>query len=309
MIHADLRDKLIELFQDRVRFDCSLSRYTTFGIGGPAGAFVDVDNVEELQQLLAFCHQQSIPWRMIGGGSNLLIHDDGYDGIIVHLGKGFKKIEVKEAGFADRVILEVGSAFGFSKLSEWCSERGFTGFEFAYGIPGSLGGALVMNAGAWGVEIGDLVIAIELVDRKGILVVEKEELHFDYRCLKNIQRSEDKQVVVKAHFALQEGSAEQIRERCRQIRQQRELSQPHGKRTCGSFFKNPPNDSAGRLIDRCGLKGTRVGGAMISEKHANFFINTGTATAADMIRLMELVQQKVKTSFNILLEPEVHFLP
>jgi len=303
------KEKLTDRFGDNVKLDCSLDRYTSFVIGGPAAALVVVDDEKDLRDLLVFCDEQSLNWRVIGGGTNLLVNDSGYDGIIIHLGEGFKTATHSEADPGGRVLVEAGCGFGFSRLSDWCADRGISGLEFAAGIPGSLGGAVVMNAGAWGSEIAGLITAIRLVDRSGNRTVEAEKLDFDYRCLRTIVESAKKQVIVKAFFRLRHGSIEGIKERCRQLRKKRKESQPYSKPTCGSFFKNPPNHSAGRLIDACGLKGTQIGGAMISTKHANFFINNGNATAADMKQLMELVQNRVNRAFNILLEPEVHFLP
>lgn len=303
------KKKLTDRFGDNVKLDCSLDRYTSFVIGGPAAALVEVDDEKDLRDLLIFCDEQSLNWRVIGGGTNLLVNDSGYKGIIIHLGKGFKTATCSEVGPDGRVMVEAGCGFGFSKLSDWCADRGISGLEFGAGIPGSLGGAIVMNAGAWGSEIGDLVAAIRLVDRSGNKTFERNQLDFGYRCLGTIVKSGKKQVVVKAFLELRHGSIERVKERCRELRKKRKESQPYSKSTCGSFFKNPPNDSAGRLIDACGLKGTQVGGAMISTKHANFFINTGNATAADMKQLMELVRNRVNRTFNILLEPEVHFLP
>jgi len=303
------KTKLTDRFGDNVKLDCFLDRYTSFVIGGPAAALVEVDDEKDLQDLLVFCDEQSLNWRVIGGGTNLLVNDSGYDGIIIRLGEGFKTVAHSEVGLDSRVMVEAGCGFSFSRLSDWCADRGISGLEFGSGIPGSLGGALVMNAGAWGSEIGDLVAAVRLVDRSGNRTVERDKLDFDYRCLRTITKSGEKQVVVKAFLRLRQGSIEKIKERGQELRRKRKESQPYSKLTCGSFFKNPPNDSAGRLIDACGLKGTQVGGAMISTKHANFFINTGNATAADMKQLMELVRNRVHKTFNILLEPEVHFLP
>lgn len=302
------RQKLFDLFGDKVRLDCPLSRYTSFVIGGPAAALVEVDDTDELQQLLIFCHNEKVEWRVIGGGTNLLVRDGGYDGIVIHLGKGFKKVNSWLADKAGRVVVEADAGFGLSRLADWCADCGFSGLEFASGIPGSLGGAVIMNAGAWGAEVGDVLTAVELVGRSGSQVIERDQLHFGYRSWHDYRGERTKQVVTKAVFELQLNSVEKIKERCRGIREKRRHSQPHGGATCGSFFKNPQNDSAGRLIEACGLKGTRIGGAMVSTKHANFFINTGDATAKDMIQLMEMVRKKVEESHGVLLEPEVHFL-
>ena len=302
------KQKLADLLGEKIRWDCPLSRYTSFVIGGPAAALVEVENILELQQLLAFCHNEKVKWRVLGGGTNLLVHDQGYDGVVILLGQGFKKINnqpVKENG---QVVVKAGCGSGLSKLAGWCVGRGFSGLEFASGIPGSLGGAIIMNAGAWGGEISDTLIGVELVGRSGVQMIEREQLHFGYRCWYDHKDKYKAYVVTEATFQLQQANIDKLKDRCRAIRKKRKQSQPQGGGNCGSFFKNPPNDSAGRLIEACGLKGAKIGDAMVSTKHANFFINTGNATARDMIRLMEMVQKKVQEDNGVLLEPEVHFL-
>jgi len=300
--------KLADLFGDMVRWDCLLSSFTSFVIGGPAAALIEVNSKYLLQQLLDFCHMEEIDWRVIGGGTNLLVRDKGYDGVVIHLGKGFKQVTHRIVSENGGVIVEAGAGFGLSRLAGWCADQGFSGLEFASGIPGCLGGAIIMNAGAWGAEVGDVLSAVELVGRSSKQLIQKEQLHFGYRCWHDYRDECAKQVVTKAVFTLQSESIERVKERCRIIRKKRNQSQPRGNKSCGSFFKNPENDYAGRLIDACGLKGARIGGAMVSKKHGNFFINAGDATAKDMILLMELVQEKVEKCHGIHLEPEVHFL-
>lgn len=302
------KKKLVELYGERVRWNCSLQEYTSFVIGGPAVALVEVDNRAELQQLLTFCHEGKINWRVIGGGTNLLVNDQGYDGIVIHLGSGFKRITSHSVREGGQAIVRVGCGFGLSKLADWCADKGFSGLEFASGIPGNLGGAIIMNAGAWGSEISDPLVSIEVVSRSEVQVIKRQQLRFGYRCWYDHLDKQKEHVVAEVTFTFKLAPRNEVKNRCMQIREKRRKLQPHGKGNCGSFFKNPPNDSAGRLIEACGLKGARIGGAMVSTKHANFFINTGDATASDMICLMEMVQKKVQKHNGILLEPEVHFL-
>jgi len=293
---------------DTINWDCSLSAATSFGIGGRAAALVVVVHAEELQQLLRYCESEKMHWRVIGGGTNLLVSDQGYDGVVIRLAGVFKSVAVKQDHEEGWMRVEVGAGYGLSRLADWCGDHGMSGLEFAAGIPGTLGGAVIMNAGAWGSEIGDVLHQVELVGCSGMKRLKREQLHFGYRCWQEFGTIRTRQVVTGATFRLRQEEGETIKARVREYRKKRKETQPHGQGSCGSFFKNPGSESAGRLIEQCGLKGTKIGGAMVSEKHANFFLNTGEATATDMIRLMEMVQKRVEEQLGIRLEPEVHFL-
>lgn len=303
-----MKKELSTLVSSSVQWGCRLDRYTSLGVGGPAAALVRVDRRSELQPLLSFLQRHELPWRAIGRGTNILVKDEGYEGVIILLGDEFKEIECQNMSVGDAVSLRVGGACSLPRLSHQCVELGLTGLEFVSGIPGTVGGAVVMNAGAWNGEIGSLIEAVTITTAGGELRLEKKDLHFTYRCWNDFAAYEGRAVVVEVELVVRQGAVEEVRNTCRMMQGKREQVQPGQYASAGSFFKNPPRESAGRLIDACGLKGFQVGGAMISEKHGNFLVNTGDATASDILNLMKITQEKVREKSGINLEPEVHFL-
>jgi len=302
------KDELAALVSQPVEWDCYLKQYTSFSIGGPASAVVTVDRRIELSRLLNFFTKEKIQWRIIGRGTNLLVKDAGFPGVIVILGKEYRAISATFKSSSSDTRLKVGGGCGLGHLSLYCTEQGLTGLEFAGAIPGTVGGSVIMNAGAWGDELSTKIENITLVTVYGELTVARKDLDFGYRCWNNYEDFGGRPVVAEVEFRVRRGDMKEIRERCRVLQGKRRENQPNDYANAGSFFKNPENDSAGRLIEACGLKGTQIGGAMISKKHANFFVNQGDATAADVIALMHSVQKKVKRDCGISLEPEVHFI-
>ncbi len=302
------KEKLAKLVEQPVLWQCRLDRYTSFAIGGPAEAFVHVDRRQELSPLLAFLVEEKIPWRVIGRGTNLLVRDAGFAGVIFVLGDEFKTIEKDPKEGAETVIVCAGAGHSLAKLSFMCAEWGLTGVEFGCGIPGTLGGAIVMNAGAWGREMSSVVASVRLVTAKGELLLHRQELDFSYRCWKGLAAYQGKAVISEVELKLTPGDPDEIKRYCSDLQWRRKETQSCGYPNAGSFFKNPANDSAGRLIDASGLKGVSVGGAMISEQHGNFLVNKGGATADDVLNLMKLVQSKVKNDSGVDLQPEVHIL-
>ncbi len=305
------RRQLASLVSAPVQWECPLAPYTTFAIGGPATALVRVEKRAELAPLLFFLAGEEIPWRVIGRGSNLLVSDEGFPGAVLLLGSGFQQIApapVKEDD-SSRLLL-VGAGAGLAHLAHTATREGLSGVEFAAGIPGTVGGAVVMNAGAWGADIGSLTAAVWLVSADGgeRLSAAAGELQFAYRSWPGFLPWRGRAVVVAVQLCLHPDEPERIAGRCRKYREKRQAGQPSGLGSAGSFFKNPSGDSAGRLIEACGLKGVRVGGAMVSERHGNFLVNTGGATARDVLQLMELVRKRVKEASGVELEPEVHLL-
>lgn len=292
----------------KIIWQSPMSKYSSLRVGGPAEAVIPVHNLAELKRLLSWLRTNDIDWWIIGKGSNILVSDKGLAGVIIILDGDFRAIDLLSStreSVENRVFVRAGAGCPLPRLVTFCSTRGLTGFEFAVAIPGSVGGAIVMNAGAWGLEIGTLVDSVNLIDATGrIRSLQGPELGFAYRKSSLPQNS----ILLDAIFALTPGSPEAIRTKCRKYQELRLQKQPHGELSAGSFFKNPPNDSAGRLIDQAGFKGFSIGGAKVSEKHANFIVNTGNATAADIIKLMQVIQQKVQKEFGIILEPEVHIL-
>jgi UDP-N-acetylmuramate dehydrogenase len=302
------KNTLSRLVANPIQWGCPLSGYTSFAIGGPAEALITVEDSRELQVLLSFLQESSLQWRVIGKGTNLLVPDSGFDGVIILLGQGFKGISIRDEQNDTYVSVRVGGGCRLTRISGWCIKRGLSGLEFACGIPGTVGGAVVMNAGAWGDELANALTAVTVMSAAGPEKIEREQMHFSYRCWQDHGGEEKGRIVTEVEVRLIRAKPDAVRRRCAELIRKRRERQPKGQPNAGSFFKNPLGDSAGRLIEKSGCKGMRVGGAMISPVHANFFVNVGSATAADVKELMERVQKKVRTDSGIFLNPEVHFL-
>lgn len=310
MIAAQAKIELAELASNPVRWDCPLAPLTSFGIGGEAAAVIVVEQVSELAALLNCCDRYGIQCRFIGRGTNILVADAGFDGVVVLFGKTLSAISLLEETGEGHVRIEVGAGCSLAKLLNWCTERSYTGLEFATGIPGSLGGAVVMNAGAWAGEIADVLDSVTVFSMaNGEEKVTREELDFGYRKWRNQESANgEKRLVVSVEISLEKGLKKTIETTCREYLTKRKEKQPKGLKNAGSFFKNPPGDSAGRLIEAAGLKGVRCGDAMVSPVHANFFVNMGSAKAQDIKALMRIVIKKVEEESGIQLQAEVHFL-
>lgn len=271
----------------------SLSKYSSFGIGGAARYFAEVSDIEKMQEVLRFCYQESLPFHIVGKGSNSLFDDAGFDGLVILNKISFCTIE--------DCRVSVGAGFSFSLLGSKTARKGLSGLEFASGIPATVGGAIFMNAGANGFEVKDCLQKVSFVDARGALnVYTRDELDFSYRwsCF-----HEKKGAIVAAEFLLtprKEAREEQLR-----IIEYRTKTQPYSELSCGCVFKNPEGDSAGRLIEACGLKGAKVGGAEVSSLHGNFIINTAAATASDVLKLAEHVKTCVKQQTGVDLELEL----
>ncbi len=291
-----------------LRFDAPMAEYCTLRAGGPAAAMIDVQSVEELRRLLALLAKEGIKFLVIGRGSNLLVADSGYSGAIIRLKGEFDALAVQDRG-RDFAMIKVGAGCALGKLVSWCSGQGLAGLEFLVGIPGSVGGAVRMNAGAWGQETGARLSGIELVDKKGqFRQIVAAELRLSYRNLALADSEFGSGMITVAWFRLPADEPEHIRDRCAAYLERRKGKQPAGAASAGSFFKNPPGDFAGRLIEAAGLKGASCGAAMISPVHGNFLVNNGGATAADILALAERAQAEVFVRFGIRLEPEVKII-
>jgi UDP-N-acetylmuramate dehydrogenase len=298
------KEKVRSIWQGDIQWDCPMHKYSTLRVGGPALAVVFPKNRGELTLLITGLNTFDIKWRVIGRGSNILVPDDGFAGVVIVVGNEFGAISImrKSENYA-AVAVEAGCSL--PRFVSWCTKKGFSGCEFACGIPGSVGGAIIMNAGAWGGEIADIITSVTFLDRKGqLVVVERDALKFGYRMLTKAPNS----VVISASFALTKADKEDISEKCKQFTKLRKEKQPQGEPSAGSFFKNPVGVPAGKLIEEAGFKGFQLGGAKVSEKHANFIVNTGDAKAADIFMLMKTIQNKVYEQSGIMLEPEVHIL-
>jgi UDP-N-acetylmuramate dehydrogenase len=297
-----LRAAFAERFGTRARFQEPLSRHTSLGIGGPADAWVDVESVAELSELLSLARASSgvLPVFILGSGTNLLISDRGVRGIVVHLGRGFRYVDWTVMG--EQAAVRAGAAVPFKALVYDAVERGFSGLEFGEGIPGSLGGGLTMNAGAFGSEIGRVVERLEGIHPDGrVEELPRSRLAFEYRRLE----LPPGYIITGVRVGLQRGDRGAMESRVVAARERRKKSQPLGLPNAGSIFRNPPNAFAGRLLEDAGVKGLERGGARVSERHANFIVNQGGATAEDVRALMDEMRERVYARSGILLQAEV----
>ena len=287
----------------KVKIDEPLARYTSMKIGGPADYLLDVERSAALSRVLKLLDRWGIPFCVLGKGSNILISDLGVRGAVIRFAGEFQQAEwVEKDGEA---LVTVGAACPVARLARAAARRGLSGLEFAEGIPGSVGGALVMNAGAYGSEMERIVARVEGVTEKGApLCLERGEMVFTYRD----SHLPPGTLVTRVCLRLAKGKADDVGLKVRELVVRRKSSQPSGYPNCGSVFRNPPGDFAGRLIEAAGLKGKRIGRAEISVKHANFIVNLGGAKAADVRGLMDAARAEVKKQFNIELQPEVRLL-
>lgn len=276
-----------------------LSKHTTYGIGGPAEIMVFPENKTDLIQIIRTARKMNQPVSILGSGSNILISDSGIKGVVVSLKNTLKLIEIEN----QKLYAECGSMLG--RIVKQAVKHNLIGLENLNGVPGTLGGALVMNAGAWGGEISENLVQVELIDEDGKLrYLQKNEINFSYR-----QSSFNKKdILLSAEFLLKKADKEIINKNFVEAQTGRKSTQPLNKRSAGSLFKNPKGHSAGKLIDEAGLKGFSIGQAKISDKHANFFINEGNASSKDMLQLIKKAHQTVKEKFNINLELEVKLM-
>ena len=282
-----------------LRLDEPMARHTSWRVGGPARYFYRPADLEDLGRYLS-CTATARPVLWLGLGSNLLVRDGGFSGTVIFTFGGLQEME-----WVDAVTLRAGAGVTCSRIARRSSERGMGGAEFLAGIPGTLGGALAMNAGAFGGETWRLVSCVETMDIQGVHRVRTPD---EYRIAYRSVEGPDHEWFVAAHLRLQPVDAESARENIRQLLEKRGRNQPTGQASCGSVFRNPPGDHAARLIETAGLKGALIGGAQVSEKHANFIINIGTATAADIESLIYRVQEQVAQVHGVTLETEVRIV-
>lgn len=277
-----------------------MARHTTFRIGGPADYFVELGSIEQIRAAIQVCREENLPWFVLGRGSNLLVSDKGYRGVILSIYKDFQKTEIQ----GETVTVQAGVLL--TTLSGKVLDASLTGLEFASGIPGTIGGAVVMNAGAYGGEMKDIVRKVTVLDQDGeVRTLTCGEMQFGYRTSLAKKKG---YIVLGAELTLKQGEKEKIREEMQALKAKRIEKQPLEFPSAGSTFKRPEGYFAGKLIMDAGLRGAAVGGAQVSEKHCGFVVNTGNATAADVRELMRRVQGKVEEQFGVHLEPEVRFL-
>ena len=289
---------------DHILKDEPMSAHTTFRIGGPADYFVVPEDAASLGRGVALCRAEGVDYFITGNGSNLLVGDGGYRGVVFHICHTMDDVAYEEKG--TELLVEAGAGGMLSSLSRQVSSKGYTGFEYATGIPGTLGGGVTMNAGAYGGEISDNLLWAELMDETGaVLRLERDRLKLSYRHSVMMEQS---LVVLRAGFYFTKGDAMAITEKVAELSRSRKEKQPLEYPSAGSTFKRPEGYFAGKLIQDCGLKGFRVGDAMVSEKHSGFVINVGHATAADVMTLIRHVQQEVDRQFCVRIEPEVRMI-
>ncbi|MFA5250293.1 MAG: UDP-N-acetylmuramate dehydrogenase [Parachlamydiales bacterium] len=282
-----------------------LKRLTTFGIGGKAAFFAEVKNPSELKEAFLIAQKNHWPWRILGAGSNLLFDEKGFDGLVIQsrISFCFKKRQLQSG--QDGLLVQVGSGYRLSQLALKTSQEGFGGLEFAFGLPASLGGAVYMNAGAFGSNLGQVVQKIDFLFFNG---AEKQflkaDLDFGYR-FSSLQKLSG--FIVGAELFLPK--AEKTEERALAFWQKRQKTQPWKEKSAGSIFRNPPGFFAAALIESCGLKGVRIGGAQISSLHANFIVNLGAASSRDVLDLIALMKSQVKARHQVELQEEIAYVP
>lgn len=287
----------IQRFKGKVLFNVPMSEYTSLKIGGNADVMAFPQDDGDLKDLLAFADAKGFPFYILGAGTNLLVRDGGIRGIVVNMTEGFKDISFQEDGKA-----VIGAGVKLSEAVAQMRDNGLSGLEFGVNIPGTIGGAVSMNAGAYGSEMKDVVEGIEVLGKKGQKgFIPKSELGFSYRRAEIPKGS----IITRAHMRFEKKSVEEIKERIKEFRERRKASSPISFPNAGSIFRNPEGKVAGKLIEEAGLKGERVGGAQISEVHANYIVNTGGAKAKDVLALMALIRDRLYSAKGIVLEPEI----
>lgn len=277
-----------------------MAGHTTFRIGGPADCFLQLENEEQLRKVQHYLRLVDIPWFVLGNGSNLLVSDRGFAGVVLQVGKKMENITVEGC----RIVAQAGATMAQVARTAW--EHGLTGLEFASGIPGTIGGGVVMNAGAYGGEMSQVVTRVAVLDKEGErMELDNATMEFGYRTSTIKNKSF---IVTEVEFSLKAGDKEQIRATMDELTARRRAKQPLEYPSAGSTFKRPAGHFAGQLIMEAGLRGFQIGGARVSDKHCGFVINTGNATAQDVRDVICEVQERVKERFHVSLETEVLFL-
>lgn len=301
MVNGEILNKLIDIVgKENIEKNVDMKRNTSFKVGGPADLMIKPQTVEEIRDIVSLLSKSNIKFLIIGNGSNLLVKDEGIRDVVIKIDKNFGDIIVEN----DKIIAQAGALLPL--ISNEAVKHSLSGFEFAAGIPGTLGGAVCMNAGAHGGEMKDIITTVTLMDYSGnIKTLTNEEMKFEYR--KSIISNEP-YIVLAAEMKLNKGNKEEIKSRINELRAKRVNSQPLNKPSAGSTFKRPLNNFAGKLIEDAGLKGFSIGNAVVSEKHAGFIVNDGNASAKDILTLINHVKTVVNEKYNILLEEEVKII-
>lgn len=287
--------------KDKIFINEPMNKYTSFKIGGPAECLIKIQTADELKEILPVIKEQDIPLTIIGNGSNILVSDKGIKGIVLKIEIPTFELDVEKAK------LKVGSGVKLAFIAQKCLKQELAGFEFASGIPGTVGGAIRMNAGAHGKEMKDVVTSVTYMDRNGkIYTIQNEEAEFEYR--KSMFTHHKDYIILEVGIQLEKGNAEEIQAKMTEYATFRKEKQPIEYPSAGSTFKRGTDFITAKLIDDCGLKGYKIGGAQISEKHAGFIINKENATAEDVIKLMEYTKEQVYNKFGKVIEAEIEIL-
>ena len=304
-MEVDIRRDLADILKsNKIRLNEPLYRHTTFRVGGPADYLLTPENAAELCAVVKLCADKNIPFFLMGNGSNVLISDAGYRGVVIQMKEWKEEIQFREEAEGTFVLASAGTML--SKLAMEIAEQGLTGFEFAAGIPGTLGGAVVMNAGAYGGEVKDYFLYADTMEpdgKKGCRYL--KDMDFSYR-MSSVQN--ESAIILRAAFRFQRGDKREIARKIEEFQAQRKLKQPLEYPSAGSTFRRPSGYYAGKLIMESGLRGFRIGGAMISEKHCGFVVNVDHATASDIHAVICEVIRAVKERFGVTLEPEIKLI-
>lgn len=285
---------------ENIRLQEPMAGHTTFRIGGPADCFLQIENEEQLKGVQRYLNMVEVPYFVLGNGSNLLVNDNGYRGIILQIGPRMSEIVVE----GERVVAKAGALL--SQVARVAMEHGLAGLEFASGIPGTVGGGVMMNAGAYDGEMSQVVTQVRVISRDGeTLELDRDTMEFGYRT-STIRNNSF--IVTEVTFELQKGDRGMIKAKMEELMERRREKQPLEYPSAGSTFKRPEGYFAGKLITDAGMRGFQAGGARVSDKHCGFIINTGNATAQDVRDVMSEIQRRVKDKFRVDLEPEVVFL-
>ncbi len=293
----DLFQALSEYTHAKIIYDEPMKKHTSYGVGGNARCYVEVDSLYTLNEIILFAKENKLPFKVLGNGTNVLVSDNGYNGIIICT------TMLNDVFFVRDEIHAMAGA-SLNKLIKFARDHRLSGLEALSGIPATIGGAVVMNAGAFGHNISDKITTVETLQNGKIKKYDKSECNFNYRGSRFLGK---KEVIVSANFKLKETDREIITAGIKSFAELRNSIQPSGK-SCGSVFKNPRPETAGRLIDKAGLKGFTIGGATVSERHGNFITTSGRSTAQDVYQLIQYVKKKVKDEFGIELNEEVEFV-
>jgi UDP-N-acetylmuramate dehydrogenase len=296
MMERDYKKWALGLIKGKVLFDAPMRKFTSMQVGGPADSLLYPKNVDELRKAVRFARSRRIPFLILGRGTNLVVRDRGVRGWVISLTQGMKRIQM------DGETVEAEAGLSLQRLVQFSIRKGLTGLEPFFGIPGTVGGGVAMNAGAWGAELKDVLHSVTLMKEDGEIVERsRSRLRFSYRGL----AIPSSWIILRGRFELKTGKKEEILDRVRSYSEMRRRKQPLDYPSAGSVFKNPKEGPAGKWIEEAGLKGFRIGRAMVSERHANFIINLGKAKAEEVIRLIKYVEKKVYEEKGISLDREV----